>query len=117
MLYMLMFLLLSVALSAGSIHIASNVENQINRSYVTTENQSTFTSGQGKVVVIAPIADYTSKDERNIKICRYIEMWSISLLFGFCIVLSSLIFYRNKLKEPIELLRKASDKIYQCQTE
>lgn len=33
------------------------------------------------------------------------------MFFGICIVLSSLLFYRNKLKKPIEALSVASDKI------
>ncbi len=111
MLYMLMFLLLAVALSSGCINIASNIENRINLSYATSENQFTFTNGKGKVVGVAPPAVYTAKDSTIIKICGYVETWSIPLFFGLCIVFSSLLFYRSKLKRPIELLGGASEKI------
>lgn len=112
MLYMLMFLLLAAVLSSFTINLASNVKNQINRSYADAENKYTLTNGQGKFVVVASSdLNYTSKDNTIINICGYIETWSIPLFFGLCIILSSFLFYRNKLKRPIELLGKASEKI------
>ena len=110
-LYMLMFLLLAAALSSITMNMAGNVKNQINLSYLDEDNHYTLNNSKGNVLVFSTDADYTQKDETIINICTYIEIWSIPVYFGVCIVLSSLLFYCNKLKRPIELLGEASEKI------
>ncbi|MBS7526216.1 HAMP domain-containing histidine kinase [Fusibacter paucivorans] len=63
------------------------------------------------VVIFASPPEYTPKDQTIVKICNAIQIGSIPVFFGVCIVLAALLFYRNKLKKPIELLNEASDKI------
>ncbi len=111
MLYMLIFLLLATALSSISVNLAGNIKTQINLSYASSENQYTLSNSTRKVVVVSASPDYIEKDKAIINICSYIETWSIPFFFGLCIVLSSLLFYHNKLKRPIELLSGASEKI------
>jgi signal transduction histidine kinase len=110
-LYMLMFLLLAAGLSSVTINLAGYVRNQVNLSYQDTENQYTLSSSRGNITVFLSDAEYTQKDKTVINICTYIEIWSIPFFFGLCIISSSLLFYRNKLKKPIELLGEASEKI------
>lgn len=109
MLYMLMFLVLAAALSSISINYASDVENQIHLSYA--ENQSSLDSNKGKLVIVLPPVEYKPGDKAIIDICNFVKTWSIPLFFGLCIVLAAMLFYRNKLKKPIELLDQASEKI------
>lgn len=110
-LYMLMFLLLVAGLSSITVNLAGHVRNQINLSYTDTVNQYTLSNSRGNVTVFLSDMEYTQKDKTIINICTYIEIWSIPFFFGLCIISSSLLFYRNKLKRPIELLGEASEKI------
>jgi signal transduction histidine kinase len=110
-LYMLMFLLLAAGLSSITVNLAGHVRNQINLSYTDTVNQYTLSNSRGNVTVFLSDMEYTQKDKTIINICTYIEIWSIPFFFGLCIISSSLLFYRNKLKRPIELLGEASEKI------
>ncbi len=110
-LFMLIFLLLAAGLSSVTINLASHMKNQISLSYADPENQYTLNNSRGNITVLLSDADYTQKDKTVINICTYIEIWSIPIYFGLCVVLSSLLFYHNKLKRPIELLGEASEKI------
>ncbi|QAT49466.1 HAMP domain-containing histidine kinase [Caproiciproducens sp. NJN-50] len=111
MLYMLLFLLLATALSSVSINLADSVKNRINFSYADTDNKYTVSNRTGSVVIFSPPPEYTPKDQEIITVCNAVQIGSVPLFFGFCIVMAALFFYRNKLKKPIELLDKASGKI------
>jgi len=111
MLYMLLFLLLSAILSSISINLASSVRNKINLSYVDSSREFTLQNSKNQVMIAVPPAEYTSKDRAIINICSFVEVWSIPVFFGLCIILSALLFYQNKLKKPIEILNRASEKI------
>lgn len=104
MLYMLIFLLIAALLSAVAIGKTSEMRNNIYLKY-NVSNEATSHSFE-------PINNnYTYKDQNIIRICGFVETWSIPIFFGLCIILSSLLFYRNKLKKPLEILSMASEKI------
>ena len=111
MLYMLLFLLLAALLSSISINIASGIVNNINLSYGDTSQQYTLQNGKGDVVVAKTASEYLPQDKAMITLCNIVETWSIPLFFGLCIIASALLFYRIKLKKPIELLSGASQSI------
>ncbi len=111
MLYMLLFLLLATGLSSICINIAGDVENQINLSYADSQNQYTLNNSEGNVVLVSPPVVYSPQDKTIINICGIVEIFSIPVFFGVCIIISALLFYRNKLWKPIELLSGASEKI------
>jgi len=111
MLYMLLFLLLAAALSSASINLASNVKNKIDLSYADTDNRYMMKNGKGNIVFFSTPPQYTAKDHQIVKACNYIQNGSIPLFFGLCIIAAALLFYRHKLKKPIELLDEASGKI------
>ncbi|MDV3427833.1 MAG: HAMP domain-containing histidine kinase [Bacillota bacterium] len=111
MLYMLLFLLLAAVLSSISINFAGKVRNNINLSYADSSSRVNLENSKGQILIAIPPADYTSKDKVIINICGFVEIWSIPVFFGICIILSALLFYRNKLKKPIEILNEASEKI------
>ncbi|MDK2952577.1 MAG: two-component system, OmpR family, lantibiotic biosynthesis sensor histidine kinase NisK/SpaK [Kosmotogales bacterium] len=110
MLYMLIFLLLATALSSITINFATSVRNRINLSYVDSENNFFLENGTGEVGILLSV-NYTKKDGTIINICNFVEIWSIPIFFGICIVFSALLFYNDKLKRPIEQLNEASEKI------
>lgn len=111
MLYMLLFLILAATLSSLSINLADHIKNGINLSYTTEENQYKLSNGTNMVYIASTPIKYSPRDKVIIKILGFIDIWSIPLWFGLCIVLSALLFYRNKLKKPIELLNHASKMI------
>jgi len=111
MLYMLLFLLLATLLSSISINLTENVENQINLSYANSQDQYTLNNGEGNVILSMPPVQYSPADQKVINTCKFVEIGSIPIFFGGCIIVAALLFYRNKLKKPIELLNGASAKI------
>lgn len=111
MLYTLLFLLLATFLSSVAINIAENVENQINLSYANSQDQYTLNNGEGNVILSMPPVQYSPADQKVINTCKFVEIGSIPIFFGGCIIVAALLFYRNKLKKPIELLNGASAKI------
>jgi signal transduction histidine kinase len=104
MLYMLIFLLVAALLSGVAIGKSSEVRNNIFFKYNDSNEETSY-----KLELIN--RNYTNEDQNIIKICGYVETWSIPIFFGLCIILSSLLFYRNKLKKPLEILSMASEKI------
>lgn len=113
MLYMLLFLLLATLLSSVSINVADSIATKIELSYADKRQQFTLQNGQGQAATAAqgPYSDFSTKDRAIVTVCNSVQIWAIPVFFGLCIVASALLFYRNKLKEPIELLSGASEKI------
>ncbi|WP_223068693.1 HAMP domain-containing sensor histidine kinase [Paenibacillus caui] len=111
MLYMLLFLLIAALFSLTTINLADVIQNRVKLSYADAKKQ--IAVGEGGVILEIRNEEipYTAKDWTLIQICDFIQTWSIPIFFGSCIVLSSLLFYRNKLKKPIEILSGASEKI------
>ena len=115
MLYMLLFLLLATLLSAITIQTADSIESRVNWGYLDSSQKYEIQkdkNGKGTVSIeTLPDTNYTSRDKAIVTVCSIMQLWSIPLFFGLCIITSALLFYRNKLKKPIELLSGASEKI------
>ena len=115
MLYMLLFLLLATLFSAIAIQAADSIESRVNWGYLDSSQKYEIQkdkNGKGTVsITTLPGTDYTSRDKAIVTACKIVQLWSIPLFFGLCIIASALLFYRNKLKKPIELLSGASEKI------
>jgi signal transduction histidine kinase len=115
MLYMLLFLLFATLLSAIAIQTADSIESGVNWGYLDSSQKYEIQkdkNGKGTVLIATlPDTNYTSRDKAIVTTCKIVRLWSIPLFFGLCIIASALLFYRNKLKKPIELLSGASEKI------
>lgn len=111
MLYVVLFLLLATAVSATAINIASNIRTKIMFSYTDYTN-SNKVDGSGVIInyVDREIA-YSGKDAIIIKLCDIVTSFSVPVFFSVCILAAAFVFYRNKLKRPIEILSGASAKI------
>lgn len=101
MLYMFLFLMLAALLSSVAIGTSNGVRNDLYLKY----------NGPDKNRSEPVNNNYTTDDEIILQICDFVETWSIPIFLGLCIMLSSFVFYRHKLKKPIELLSMASEKI------
>lgn len=111
MLYMLIFIIIAVVLSSFSVNLAEHIRNDIRLAYSDSRNEIPVESGKLIIETGHNEAYYTAKDKLLINVCDFIQMWSIPIFFGGCIILSSLLFYRSKLKKPIEILEFASSRI------
>lgn len=111
MLYMLLFLVLAAALSSVTINVSEQVRNRINLSYSGLDSRFKLENNKYQVITAVPPVNYNTDDNVIINICSFIQVWSIPFYFGICIIFSALLFYRNKIKKPIEILDTASSKI------
>lgn len=111
MVYMLVFILIAALLSVITISQAGQMRNHLFLKY----NDSYSLADIENPAIIYNIeninTDYSDKDKQIIKFCDFLDSWSIVIYFGLSILSASLMFYRNKLKKPIGVLREASKKI------
>jgi len=111
MLYVIIFLLLATAISAITINIASDIRTKIMLSY-SDGTKSNEVSDSGIIIqYIDGEIQYSVKDATIVKICDAVTSFSIPVFFSVCVVAAALLFYRNKLKKPIEILSGASENI------
>ncbi len=112
MLYMLIFLVIATILSSITINFVDDFKYKIQISYSDLANNYTIKNNEGKVLVFnSSSIDYSPSDNRIIKLCSFISSASIPVFFGCGIILAAFLFYKNKLKAPLQLLNDASKKI------
>ena len=112
MLYMLIFLVIATILSSITINFVDDFKYKIQMSYSNMDNNYTIKNNEGKVLVFnSSSIDYSPSDNRIIKFCSFISSASIPVFFGSGIILAAFLFYKNKLKKPLQLLNEASKKI------
>ncbi|MBP2115782.1 HAMP domain-containing sensor histidine kinase [Paenibacillus silagei] len=111
MIYMLVFVLIAGLLSVITITGAGQIRNNMFLKY----NDSYTSADIENPAIIYNMkdfnTDYSYTDEQIIKLCSFLDSWSILIFFGLATLAASLLFYHNKLKQPIEILREASAKI------
>ena len=111
MIYMLVFILIAALLSMITIGQAGQTRNNM---FLKYNDSYTLADIENPAIVYNmkdSNTDYSYKDKQIIKFCDFLDSWSILIFFGLSILTASLLFYRNKLKQPIEILREASNKI------
>lgn len=111
MLYMLIFILLATLCCILAINIADNISTNITISYMDDTNNVEVTENGVILQYINGEIEYLPKDACIIKICEFVSAFSIPVFFCVGIFLAALLFYRNKLKTPVEILNGASEKI------
>lgn len=111
MIYMLVFVLiaglLSITTITGAGHIRNNMFLKYNDSYTLADIENPAIVYNMKDFN----TDYSYTDEQIIKFCSFLDSWSILIFFGLSTLAASFLFYHNKLKQPIRILREASTKI------
>lgn len=111
MIYMLIFVLIAAVLSMITIGQASQIRNNM---FLKYNHSYTIADIENPAIVynMEDInTDYSYQDQQIIKLCDFLDSWSVLIFFGLSILVSALLFYRNKLKKPILILREASSKI------
>ncbi|ASA24093.1 HAMP domain-containing sensor histidine kinase [Paenibacillus donghaensis] len=111
MLYMLFFLVLAALLSKFAMAYASQEQFNLYVEYMYPNAQYGDQVNVDSDEVNIHFVDYSVEDDRIINNYDAVYTWSTPFFYGACILLSSLLFYRNKLKQPIAILSEASRKI------
>lgn len=113
--YTIGFMLLASVLSSISLSGLDEWKNTINEKYSSYE-YSDFTDAKGRTVKLSlgrgiDEEVITSKDKILLKGIDLASILSVPLFFGGCIILAAFLFYRYKLKKPIELINQSAAKI------
>lgn len=114
-LYMGICLFCSFLVSAASIRIAYHTQNQIWLNYINVDNYLHAIDKGGndyKAFIARPDRAVMSRVDYSIsELCDFIETYSILFISAIGSSIAIALFYKNKLKEPLEELKKASRRI------
>lgn len=115
-LYISVFVILAIALSTITSVLCYRAEQEINGSYppagekyyLTNENGERLGEGTYISKQKTPLSE---KDERLLSVLEIVPIVAAPIYSALCIIAASLLFYRNKLKEPLIKLRVALENI------
>jgi signal transduction histidine kinase len=119
-LYMGIAVTASFLLSMLCIWSAHKVQQNIWRKYTVPEKNKLelYTDDPGQIIYDFPrtverISDdaMSSSDAFKSNICDFVDTWCIAFISMACCVISTCLFYGNKIKVPLELLEDGSKKI------
>jgi len=113
--YTVGFMLLATALSSISINLLEEWKSSIHANYYTFE-ESVFTDAGGRKVTLSlgggiEGVELTPSDRWVLKGIEVVRVFIIPIFFGGCIILAAFLFYRSKLKKPIDLINQSAAKI------
>lgn len=114
--YMFLCLLIALILSAITMNavdnriavISASYDREGSRYYLTTENGRQL--GEGVNIYVDDV-NYSLEDQRKLKALSVVSIVAIPLYFTICIIVSSFVFYRQKMKRPLAFLNKATEKM------
>ena len=114
-LYMALCLFIGFFFSAFIARTAEGIQNRIWWKYVDEEEYFTLAEGEGiryMTDLPRPDADeMTEADHFVSELCDFLQTFTVLVVSVFGSVIAVFLFYRNKLKPPIEELHLASQKI------
>ncbi len=110
--FVILAIVLSMVTSLLCNHAAQVIQNSYppagEKYYLTNENGEQL--GDGNYIGTQP-SQLSEQDKRLISLYELIPIITTPLYSALCIILSDLLFYRNKLKKPLAELKAASEKI------
>ncbi len=115
-LYIILFAVIALALSVGITQGCRMAEERIYASYPQTEKRYYLTNeagerlGEGGLIGKENIL-YTVQDKRSLQAINVIQTLAVPISFSLCMLAAVFIFYRNKLKKPLDALDMASERI------
>lgn len=115
-LYVAIFFAIALLLTIITGNIADNIWKSIEKSYMDiNENGSLiFESNNYFGITIIPqgMENTFSKSDKIVYVFfRFLSTAAAPIWFSVCIVIAAFLFYRNKLKKPLEVLNSAADNI------
>lgn len=115
-LYVVAFAVLAVFLSMATVSLCGNAAEAIRASYPPSGEKFYLTNAQGEqlgdgnYIGTEPVP-MSQKDERAVLLLERLPVVATPVYSAFCIIAAAMLFYRNRLKKPLEELRTASEKI------
>lgn len=115
-LYVVAFAALAVVLSAATVALCNGAAESIRAAYPPSGEKYYLTNeqgerlGEGAYIGTEPVP-LSEKDENTIALLELIPTVAVPLCSACCIIAAAMLFYRNRLKEPLAALREASEKI------
>ncbi len=114
--YIIFFLLIATFVSAAVSKGCRIMNDSISSSYPQTSEKYYLTNeageqlGDGILISTENIA-YSEQDKTILHILEIAESLSIPLSFSSCMLIAVFVFYRTKLKKPLAVLDRASERI------
>lgn len=110
------FAVLAILLTAFTAALCFQAEEKIKESYPTAGEKYYLTSESGErlgegTYIAKQVGNLSERDERLLAVLGILPALSALVYSAVCILAASVLFYRSKLKEPLEKLRAASEKI------
>ena len=117
-LYVVFFLVIALAISSATVDWASGLRQAIYTRYSVEEEKKILYNGQETYAMVyfspANVETLFTPQERMLyKFYDAVVILAVPFWFAICIFSAALLFYRNKLKHPIRLLKDATIKIAQ----
>ena len=115
-LYVLIFILLDLVLSGATISLCEYAAEQIQAAYPSSGEKYYLTNeqgeqfGEGVYIGTVPVP-LSEEDERAIALLEMLPAIATIFYSALCILAATLLFYRNKLRQPLAELQAASEKI------
>lgn len=113
--YTIFFMLLATLLTFVSLELLSRTDGAIISRYDKTE-YTMFRDDAGRELPMAvgvpdPVEEYTPQDRVKLVVIHIAQLAVIPVFYGGCVLLAAFLFYRFKLKKPIELINRSARKI------
>lgn len=115
-LYIVFFVILALVLSAITASLCTAARDNIQSSYPPSGEKYYLTNEQGKqlgdgaYIGTVPVS-MSKKDEVTISVLEKLPILTAPFYSVLCIIAAALLFYKNRLKKPLEELKTASEKI------
>lgn len=115
-LYISLFAAIAICLSAVTAAVCNDASHRIHSAYPTEGKRYYLTSESGErlgegAYISKEVTPMTRRDEGLLAFLGILPSVAAPVYSALCILTASLLFYRNKLKEPLARLRTASEKI------
>lgn len=115
-LHVIVFTMIALGLCYGTEGVCSHAREAIydalppwgEKYYLTNEKGERL--GEGGYIGTAPRV-ISEKDERLLRVLAVLPMVADPVYSGLCILAAAFVFYRNRLREPLGELKRASEKI------
>lgn len=115
-LYVIVFVVLAFFLSIATFSVCGSVAENIRAAYPPSGEKYYLTNeqgeqlGEGTYIGTEPIP-LSEQDERTIALLEIFPIIAAPAYSALCIIAAAMLFYRNRLKKPLDQLRAASEKI------
>lgn len=115
--YIVLFMFVAVMLCMGTASLCQIWVNDIHEKYPPTGEKYYLTNKNGEQLgegtyISKEVMPMSKKDEILIDILEALPIVAVPVYTALCILAATMIFYQSKIKKPLLILQKASEKIF-----